>query len=319
MTMLVLRGNETAPEGARGAVAAIGNFDGVHRGHRAVIAETAAVARQRAAPLGIITFEPHPRQFMRPGDPPFRLTPFASKARLLAGLGVERLYALDFNEALRSFSPEDFVGEMLHRRLGLAHVVVGEDFTFGRARTGGLDLLRQEAARHSIGLSAIGALTDGGAKISSSSVRDHLRGGRPREAAALLGHDWEIEGEVVKGDQRGRLLGFPTANVAIPDGSLEPRLGVYAIRAAFADAAEPVWIDGVANIGMRPTFGKDRVSLEAHLFGFAEDIYGRALRIAFIDFVRPEQKFNGLDALKAQIAADSKTARGMLSADNPRA
>jgi riboflavin kinase/FMN adenylyltransferase len=312
MTMLVVRGNGAAPDAARGAVAAIGNFDGVHRGHRTVIEAVTRAAQAAGRPAGIVTFEPHPRQVMRPNDPPFRLTPFASKARLLEAAGVERLFALEFNDWLREQSPADFVGEVLHRRLGLAHVVVGEDFTFGRGRSGNLDLLRQEAARHGLGVSAVGALTDGGAKISSSAVRDHLRAGQPREAAALLGHDWEIEGEVVKGDQRGRLLGFPTANVAIPEGSLEPRLGVYAIRAALADQAAPRWLDGVANIGMRPTFGKDRVALEAHLFDFTGDIYGRVLRVAFAGFVRPEQKFNGLDALKAQIAADSATAREML-------
>jgi riboflavin kinase/FMN adenylyltransferase len=317
--MRVFAGNETVPDAARGAVAAIGNFDGVHRGHRAVIERTGALAAERGAPLGVVTFEPHPRQFMRPDDPPFRLTPAASRTRLLDGLGVDRLYALRFDEWLRGLTAEAFVTEVLARRLGLFHAVVGYDFTFGHDRTGNVDVLRAVAGRSGIGVTVVEPVAQGGEKISSSAVREHLRGGEPDKAAKLLGHTWEIEGEVVQGDQRGCLLGFPTANVAIPPESLVPNLGVYAVRVALADDAAPAWRNGVANIGLRPTFGKDKVSLEAHVFDFDGDLYGKALRVAFIAFVRPEMKFAGLDALKAQIAADSETARKVLSAGSPRA
>ncbi len=311
--MRIIQDYREVPGDARGAVAALGNFDGVHRGHQSVVAKVRALAQQHGAPSAIVTFEPHPRQFFRPADPPFRLTPFPSKARLLAALGIDLLFALPFDADLARLDAEAFAAQVLAGGLGLRHVVVGRDFLFGRGRSGTVAGLASAGSRLGFETTTIEPVPEpGGSKISSSHIRDQLRDGDPVGAAALLGHWWEVEGAVEQGDQRGRLLGFPTANVALGD-SLVPKLGVYAVRAGIEAGGTVTWHDAVANIGLRPTFGKDKVALEVHLLGFTGDLYGRPLRVTFNAFVRPEQKFAGLDALKAQIAADSAKATALLA------
>lgn len=306
---------DVPPEG-RGAVLALGNFDGVHLGHQAVIRQAAEIAEAHSAPLGVLTFEPHPRSFFRPQDPVFRLTPFRIKTRHLQALGVQYLFELVFDAEMAARTAENFVEEVLVAGLGVAHVVVGYDFCFGKGRAGNASLLTQFGGRHGFGVTSVAAAKSGapgssGPAYSSTLVREQLKDGNPAAAAATLGRPWEIEGRVEHGDARGRQLGFPTANVALGE-FMEPKLGVYAVMAADDSGETPNWIAGVANLGTRPTVGGSRVQLEVHLFDFAGDLYGKHLRVALIDFIRPEMKFNGLDALKAQIAADSATARDML-------
>lgn len=293
---------------------ALGNFDGVHLGHQAVITEAAKLARQLNAPLAVMTFEPHPRAFFKPDLPPFRLTPFRIKMRHLQALGVDYVFSLPFDAELAGKSAEAFMREILIEGLNVAHVVVGYDFCFGKNRAGNAQVLAEFGRAHGFGVTSVAAAQDlGGNTYSSTLVRDRLLAGDPAGAALTLDRPWEIEGRVEHGDQRGRLLGFPTANVALGD-YMEPRLGVYAVRAAVDTGEAPVWIDGVANLGRRPTVGGTRVQLEVHLFDTSADLYGKHLRVALLGFIRPEIKFAGLDQLKAQIAQDSETARHVLAA-----
>ncbi|MET1027457.1 MAG: bifunctional riboflavin kinase/FAD synthetase [Dongiaceae bacterium] len=312
--MRLIRHHQGVPAEARQAVVALGNFDGVHLGHQAVIAEAARLARKLQAPLGVMTFEPHPRAFFKPDLPPFRLTPFRIKMRHLQALGVDYVFTLPFDQELAAKSADAFVVEILIEGLNVAHVVVGYDFCFGRNRSGNAGVLTEFGRAHGFGVTSVGVAQDSaGITYSSTLVRDRLLAGDPLAAALTLGRPWEIEGRVEHGDQRGRQLGFPTANVALGD-YMEPRLGVYAVRAAVDDGGAPVWIDGVANLGRRPTVGGTRVQLEVHLFDTQLDLYGKHLRVALLGFIRPEMKFAGLDQLKAQIAADSETARQLLAA-----
>lgn len=311
--MRLIRHYQDVPAEARRAVVALGNFDGVHLGHQQVLATTAEIARDLAAPLAVMTFEPHPRSYFRPEQPAFRLTPFRIKMRHLQALGVDFTFNLPFDAALAAHTAEAFVREVLVDGLQVAHVVVGYDFCFGKNRGGNVATLRAFGEQLGFGVTAVGACQDAnGAVYSSTLIRDQLLAGEPAAAAVALDRPWEIEGRVEHGDKRGRQLGFPTANVALGD-YLEPRFGVYAVRAAIDDGEAPRWIDGVANLGRRPTVGGTRVQLEVHLFDYQGDLYGKHLRVAFLGFIRPEMKFNGLDQLKAQIAADSATSRKMLA------
>jgi riboflavin kinase / FMN adenylyltransferase len=298
----------------RGTVVAIGNFDGVHLGHQAVIAAAGEAARATGAPQAVLTFEPHPRRVFRPDDPPFRLTPFRTKSRVIEGLGVDLLFTLHFDRAFSQRSAEDFIEGVLLRNLGVRHVVVGFDFTFGHGRRGTADLLKAQGRRQGFGVTVVApASSAGGAVYSSTRIREHLAAGRPREAAGLLGRFWEIDGRVEHGDRRGHSIGFPTANLGLDD-YLRPAAGVYAVRAGIDTEAGLVWQDAVANLGRRPTFGGSDLRLEVHILDFAADLYGRHLRVAMIEHLRPEQKFPGIDALKAQIAADAARARAVLKA-----
>jgi riboflavin kinase / FMN adenylyltransferase len=299
----------------RGAVLAIGNFDGVHLGHQTVIAEARARARAAGTGFAVLTFEPHPRAVFQPGAAPFRLTPFRSKARHLEPLGVELLIARRFDLALAQKSAEDFVREVLIEGLGVRHVVVGYDFVFGNRRRGTPALLRELGAAMSFGVSVVDPVVSAsGASYRSTLIREHLVGGRPRAAAALLGRPWEIEGRVVAGQKLGRTIGFPTANLTMGD-YLRPAPGVYAVRVGLERDGRTQWHDGAANLGFRPTVGGQELRLEANLFDFSGDLYGKRLRLAFIEQLRPEQKFSGLDALKAQIAEDCRQARLVLAAN----
>ena len=280
-----------------------------------MIAATRRLAGELGRPTGIVTFEPHPRSVFRPDDPPFRLTPLRAKAHALEALGVELMVNLHFDAAFAERSAENFVGEILHRGLAARHIVSGYDFVFGHDRLGNAALLEQMGAALGFGVTILAPVAaESGAVFSSTGIRDHLLAGAPRAAAEQLGRHWEIEGRVEHGDQRGRTIGFPTANVALGD-YLRPAPGVYAVRAGIERPGGVDWWDAVANLGMRPTVAGTDLRLEAHLIDFAGDLYGKHLRVALIDRIRPEQKFSGLDALKAQIARDVETARAIHKPD----
>jgi riboflavin kinase/FMN adenylyltransferase len=304
LSMQIFRHYEHLPEAARGAAVAIGNFDGVHRGHQALIAHTKTLG----AKLGVLVFEPHPQEYFKPDGPRFRLTPFRTKARLLELFGTDVLYALHFDAALASLTADEFVSKVLAQGLGVRHIVVGNDFQFGKGRSGNVDLLIDRGRMHGFDVGIFAPVGAGAeTKISSTRIREALRDGSPDTAARLLGHWWTVEGRVQPGDKRGRTIGFPTANISL-EGYLEPALGVYAVRVEVDGKRH----DGVANFGRRPTFDKKDVLLEVHIFDFAGDVYGRQIVVSFIAYMRPEIKFSGLDALKAQIAADSVAARKLL-------
>lgn len=293
---------------ARGASVAMGNFDGVHRGHQAVI----DLARG-AAPLGIVTFEPHPRQFFAPGAPAFRLMNAEARANRLARLGVDHLFQLPFDATLAGLTPEGFVDQVLHDGLGIAHVVVGADFRFGKDRAGTAPDLARLCAAQGIRCTIAPLVADNGTEISSTNIRRALTEGRPRDAATMLGHWHRIDGEVLHGEKRGRDLGFPTANMSV-EGLHLPRLGVYAVLADILTGPHRGSYRGAASLGVRPMFGENRPNLETFLFDFKGDLYGQHLSIALVDYLRPELKFDGLPALIAQMDADCARARQILSA-----
>jgi len=305
---------------------AIGNFDGVHRGHQAVIGEAVRRARAGRAPAQVLTFEPHPRRFFKPDTPPFQLTRLRTKARVLAGLGVDDLFVLRFNQEMVEYSPEDFIDRFIVRDLQACHVVIGYDFVFGKGRRGNPDLLRERLAANKIGITVMAPVTAAelatvdadpeAAVISSTGVRDALRAGDPAAAARLLGRPFEIESRVQRGDARGRQIGFPTANLWLGD-YLRPALGVYAVRVAIHDG--PELYRGVANLGLRPTFGGlAEPRLEVHLFDFSGDIYGKRLRVELVQFLRPERKFADIAGLKEQIGHDAAAARTVLASAERR-
>jgi len=295
------------PEDARSASIALGNFDGVHLGHATVL--RAAHAARPDAPLAVLTFEPHPREIFRPDDPPFRLTLSAERADALAALGCELLYELPFNYEFSLMTAETFVSEVLHRGFGARHLTTGVDSAFGHRRGGDTGFLAARAEALGMGVSRVPALTDAGGPLSSTRIRRALQDGYPERATAELGRPWAIRGLVAHGDKRGRTIGFPTANVAL-GRHLEPARGVYAVTIRLTDGTMR---DGVANIGRRPTVSEGPESrLEVNLFDFNGDIYGTEITVALIAYIRPEVKFPGLDALKAQIAADAAEARRLL-------
>ncbi|MGJ3231140.1 MAG: bifunctional riboflavin kinase/FAD synthetase [Oceanicaulis sp.] len=309
--MSVFHGHAGLPDPARGAVAALGNFDGVHRGHVAVIAAAKTLAADMRAPSAAAVFTPHPRLIFQPGADPFALMNDAQRVRALKAEGVDLVHHIAFDSALASMTPEAFVEEVLAKGLGLRGVVTGGDFCFGKDRAGDAAALKEIGARYGIEARIAAAVKGQGAtgKISSSDVRQRLRDGDLQGAAALLGRPFAIEGVVAEGDRRGRTIGFPTANIAL-GAYLRPAFGVYAVRNRLEDGR---LVDGVANLGRRPTVNGTEARLETHLFDFAEDLYGRTLEVELIDFIRGERKFDGLDQLTAQIATDCDTARRILA------
>ncbi|CAA7613205.1 bifunctional riboflavin kinase/FAD synthetase [Magnetospirillum sp. UT-4] len=319
--MRLIRHCGELPPDLKGCVVALGNFDGVHRGHQAVIGTARAVAGTLGAPLAVMTFEPHPRAFFNPGQPPFRLTPFRVKARLLEALGIDLLFMQHFDAAFAGITALEFVGDILLGCLGARHVVVGYDYVFGKGRQGTGALLQKLSDEGAFGFTSVPpAMTASGETFSSTRVREYLVEAKPAEAAKLLGHYWEIEGRVEHGDARGRTIGFPTANLHLGEYQ-RPATGVYAVRAGIDLGGATMWRDGVANFGRRPTFDKTDELLEVHLLDHGEDLYGRHLRVALVEHIRPEARFAGIDDLKAQIARDVETARTLLSGrrfpDNP--
>ncbi|CAA7612485.1 bifunctional riboflavin kinase/FAD synthetase [Magnetospirillum sp. SS-4] len=297
----------------RGCVVALGNFDGVHLGHQAVILTARRIARDMGVPHAVMTFEPHPRTLFHPDQPPFRLTPFRVKARLIEALGIDLLLQQHFDLAFAGITASQFIDEQLVQCLGARHVVVGYDYVFGKGRQGTGAFLQKTGEERGFGVTVVPPETaPSGVIYSSTQVRECLLNARPDDAARLLGHYWEIEGRVEHGDARGRILGFPTANLRLGEYQ-HPAAGVYAVRAGIDKGGATVWHDGVANFGRRPTFDKTDELLEVHLLDFDEDLYGRHLRVALIEHIRPERKFSGLDELKAQIAADVETGRTLLA------
>ncbi len=312
--MRLIRHTETVPPELSGAVIAIGNFDGVHRGHQAVIAQANDIARGLGAPMVVLTFEPHPRSYFQPDGAPFRLTSLRSKTHLMEALGVDGLVVLHFDRALASMEAEDFVAGILTRDLGTRHVVVGEDFAFGRGRKGDVALLEDMAADGGFAVSpAVQVRDEDGAVISSNTIRAFLKDGRPDAAAKLLGRAWEVDGRVVHGDTRGQELGFPTANVRM-DGYLLPRPGVYAVRAGIDAGTQTRWFDGAANFGFRPQFEGEDPRLEVFLMDFSGDLYGRTLRVSFVAYLRPEAAFDSVAALIEQMERDVLEASARLKA-----
>ena len=294
----------------------MGNFDGLHRGHAALIGRVCELARQDDRPTGVLTFEPHPRSLFFPATEPFRLTPFRVKERELARLGIDLLFVQHFDLAFSEKSAEEFIAEVIVGAIGASHIVIGWDCTFGNRRRGTPGLLQAAGRQHDFEVTVIEPVRGIDTVVySSTHIRELLKAGKPRAAAALLDRYWEIDGRVATGDRRGRTIGFPTANLGLDD-YLHPAFGVYAVRVSGDGPDDPLagrTIDGVANIGLRPTVGGLVPRLEAHLFDIDVDLYGRHLRVALVDFIRPEQKFAGLDALQAQIAADAAEARKILA------
>ena len=296
----------------RGAVAAIGNFDGVHLGHLAVIDLARGIAVQTNAPLGVLTFEPHPRQFFRPEAGAFRLMNAAARAHRLEKIQVEKLLELPFNAALSGLSAQEFASQILHDQLGLRHVIVGEDFQFGKNRTGHAADLVRYGADLGFGVTVAPMVALRGSEVSSTAIRTALTDGKPRDAAAMLGHWHRIEGPVIRGEQRGRELGFPTANMSIA-GLHPPRFGVYAVKVDVLDGPHQGHYNGAASIGVRPMFGINPPNCESYIFDFKGDLYGATLSVALIDYLRPELKFDGLPAMIIQMDADCANARRILA------
>ena len=286
-----------------GAVIAMGNFEGVHRGHRAVIAAAVSRARTLGRPAAALTFEPHPRAFFKPNEPLFRLTDEAAKLRLFAATALDGAIVMKFDNALAALEPDAFIRRVLIDRLAVAGVVVGFDFHFGKARSGTPAYLKEEGDLRGFHVDIVPALLDGDRRISSGAVRDALAAGRPDEAAELLGYPWFVSGKVVRGDRRGRELGYPTANLRLDPGC-DLRHGVYAVRVE-VDGRR---FDGVANFGRRPMFDTGVVLLEVFLFDFAGDLYGRTLDVAVIAWIRPEFKFDTIDDLIHRMDEDCRIA-----------
>lgn len=312
--MRIIRDYQFVEQQDRGASVAIGNFDGVHRGHQSVIDLARAAAPQ--APLGVMTFEPHPRAFFAPDAPPFRLMSPEARASRLEKLGVERLYQLNFNAALSGLPPEDFAHKVISEGLGLAHVVVGADFCFGKGRSGTATDLQRFGAEMGFGVTIAPLMEHSSDTVSSTAIRTALSEGRPRDAAAMLSHWHRIEGEVIGGEQRGRDLGYPTANMSI-DGLHPPAFGVYAVLVDVLDGPHRGSYQGAASIGVRPMFDGSHPNIETFLFDFTGNLYGATLSVALVDYLRPEMKFDGLEALIAQMDGDCARARQILDAEAP--
>ena len=302
--------HDDAPGAAafKGAVAAIGNFDGVHRGHRAVIDAAVTRAATLGGPAIAVTFEPHPRDVLRPSDPVFRLTDARAKLRLLAATGLDGALVLTFDQAFANLSAEGFVERILVDRLGIRGATIGFDFHFGHQRRGSPAFLSQQGERFGFSVETAPPLEDEGRPVSSSSIRAALAEGRVVEAAELLGYPWFASGPVVKGDQRGRDLGFPTANIRL-DQNCSLKHGIYAVRIAIGGVVR----DGVASFGTRPTFDNGAPLLEVHVFDFSADLYGKDVDVAFIGWIRPELKFESADALVARMNEDARLARAALA------
>lgn len=316
--MKVFLQSDQLPESLRGAVVAIGNFDGLHRGHQ----ELLNIARQKAKdtnkPWGILTFEPHPRSFFRPAEPVFRLTPQPLKMRLTAAFGADFAASINFNEALANLDADEFILEHLVSRLGVSHVVTGYDFHFGKGRKGRPENLRDIGTQNGFTVTVVDQVTDEGdghAPFSSSSIRTSLRRGHMRAAANELGYQWIVMGEVVPGDQRGRTIGFPTANIILDPGA-EPFRGIYAVTArdATSPSSTPSW-QGAAYFGDRPTFDTKRTFLEVYLLDQDIDLYGKILMVNFVDLIRPDKTFKGVDDLVTQMHADCAEVRKVLAGD----
>jgi riboflavin kinase/FMN adenylyltransferase len=304
--MRIIRCYASSAPPLKGAVIALGNFDGVHRGHQSLMQQTCAIAKKMGAPSAVLTFEPHPVSVLKKDIPPFRLTPFHLKASLLKDLGIDILYVCRFNEALSKMTAPDFITELLIKKLGAKHLVTGDNFIFGHKRSGSTTLIESLSSSLGFGYTKMQNVEDAGISVSSTGIRQSLSTGKPEVAAQLLGRNHMIEGRVVTGAQRGRELGFPTANLRLKS-HFRPLYGAYVVQVQVeGDAA---WHPAVANLGINPMFKLDAPVLEAHIFDWNRNIYGKFLRIQLLSFLRPEQKFESVPALTQQMELDCQNAK----------
>ena len=300
--------DQPVPDALRGGVVALGNFDGFHQGHQAVVGAAVAYGRATGRPVLVASFDPHPVRFFQPDTAPFRLTTLDQRAALFAEAGADAMLVFNFNKTLAQVSAETFVTDWLIGRAGAEHVVTGEDFTFGRGRLGNVAVLADLGARYGLTCEAVGPVSDAIGPISSSRIRDALVAGDCEAAARLLTRPFRIAGTVQHGDKLGRTIGFPTANIAMGN-YLRPHYGIYAIRARLPDGRV---IDGAANLGIRPTFDPPKELFEPHFFDFSGDLYGQTIEVDLIHYIRPEAKFDTLEDLVAQIEADCAEAKRIL-------
>ncbi|HEY8434041.1 MAG TPA: bifunctional riboflavin kinase/FAD synthetase [Sphingomicrobium sp.] len=307
MQRLTLAGG--VPDSLKGSILALGNFDGFHLGHQAVASRAVSRAFHERRPVIIATFDPHPVKFFKPDVPPFRLTSLDQREALFAHAGADAMLVFEFNEELRTTSADDFVDKLLVERIGAAGVVTGDDFGFGKGRAGNVEVLKALAAQHRIIAEAVAPVTIDGERVSSGRIREALVEGDTGRATHLLTRDFAVQGVVQRGDRRGRELGYPTANLSLGDYQ-RPKYGVYAVRVTLDDGSEH---PGVASLGVRPTFDPPQELLEAHLFDFGGDLYGRTIEVALHAFIRDEAKFDNMDALTAAMRDDEAKARQILA------
>jgi len=311
--MRVFRHYTDLPHSALGAVVTLGNFDGVHLGHQAVIARAAQIARAEGRKLAVLTFEPHTRSFFRPDEPPFRLTPLRAKLHALESLGVDQVVVLAFDHDFSQVTAEDFARIVLKDGMQTAHAVAGADFRYGHKHAGSMHSLIASGKALGFGVTAVqSAAAADGTVYSATAIRTFVVDGDLRRAAKLLGRPWEIDGRVITGDKRGRELGFPTANMLLGE-YLRPAFGIYAVRAQ-VDEPGAAWLDGVANLGIRPMWRLKDPMLEVHLLDFSGDLYGRILRVRIIERLRREEQFETIEALIKQVDLDKEAAREALLA-----
>lgn len=305
-----LDGSSAVPQALRGGIVALGNFDGFHAGHQAVVGRAIARARAEGRPALVATFDPHPVRFFKPDLPSFRLTTLDQRQRLFAKAGADAMIVFHFDRALASVPAEDFVTDWLIGRIGAAGVATGEDFTFGKGRGGNVEVLKRLGADHGLSVDAVAPVLEDGEPVSSSAIREALQAGDCETAARLLTRPFAIEGIVEHGDKRGRQIGYPTANIALGK-YLRPRFGIYAVRARLPDGRT---LDGAANLGIRPMFDPPKELLEPYFFDFSGDLYGQCIEVELISFLRDERKFDSLDALTEQMRLDCDEARRRLAA-----
>jgi len=309
--MHIIRNSTECPAALKGTALAIGNFDGVHRGHQAVLKVARDAAHTSGSPSGVMTFEPHPRQFFQPDRPLFRLTPEPLKLRLFEALNLDLAVVLAFDKALSSRPARTFVEDILVGGLGVSHVVTGSDFHFGKGRDGNPDVLREFGTELGFGVTIVDPQGSGDEVYSSTQVRESLRQGNPQAAADILGYWWRMSGKVTGGDKRGHGLGFPTANIAVPDG-FDLKHGIYAVR-VYAKGAR---FDGASYLGTRPSFDNGKPVIETFLFDFSDDLYGQDIELEFIEFLRDDGKFESPQGLVEQMQADCDKARAALASVN---
>lgn len=307
--MILLDHRDPMPEDLRGAILALGNFDGFHQGHQAVIGEAIDWARREGRPAIVATFSPHPMRYFKPETPPFRLTRLDQRMELFEVAGVDAVLVFFFDASLAEMPAERWIEDVIARHIGAAGVVTGEDFTFGQRRRGNTDLLRTLGATVGVTARTVGPVHDAQGPISSSRIRVALQQGDCEEAARLLTRPFAIRGTVQHGDKLGRTIGFPTANVDVGD-YLRPRYGIYAVSGLLPDGRR---VGGAANLGIRPSFDPPKELLEPYFFDFSGDLYGQEIEVAFHSFLRPEAKFDSLEELTAQIARDCDEARARLA------
>jgi len=306
-----LDGGSAVPERLRGGIVALGNFDGFHAGHQAVVGRAVSRAQAEGRPTLVATFDPHPVRHFKPDLPPFRLTTLDQRERLFGAAGADAMLVFHFGAELAQVTAPDFVTDYLVSRVGAAGVVTGDDFTFGKGRGGNVEVLKMLGQANRISVDSVAPVSDGGEPVSSSRIREALEAGDCATAARLLTRPFAIEGLVEHGDQRGRELGYPTANIALGD-YLRPRYGIYAVRATLADGSEH---PGVASLGVRPTFDPPVELLETHLFDYSGDLYGQKIEVALHAFIRDEKKFDDIGALVAHMREDEARARTLLALD----